>query len=149
MQKVAIGSDHAGFELKKELIEYLKSKNLVVLDCGTFNDQSCDYPDYAKIVAEKVAGNEVDFGIILCGTGIGVSIVANKVKGIRAANVWNSETAALAKQHNNANVICIGARFIASYFAKKIVDAYIEAKFEEGNHKIRIEKIDRIEKIEE
>lgn len=142
---IAIGSDHAGFLLKNEIIEYLKSKNLEVIDCGTYSVDSCDYPDYAKLVAEKVSAKEADAGILLCGTGIGVSIAANKVKGVRAALVWNSETAALSKQHNDANIICIGARFIASFYAKKIIDAYLNAEFEKGNHLRRVEKISKIE----
>ncbi len=142
---IAIGSDHAGFLLKNEIIEYLKSKNLEVIDCGTYSTESCDYPDYAKLVAEKVSAKEADAGILLCGTGIGVSIAANKVKGVRAALVWNSETAALAKQHNDANIICIGARFVASFYAKKIIDAYLNAEFEKGNHLRRVEKISKIE----
>lgn len=143
--KIAIGSDHAGFQLKNDIIDHIKSKQIDIIDCGTFSEQSCDYPDYAKIVAEKIKNKEVDIGILLCGTGIGVSIAANKVKGIRAANVWNSETAALAKQHNDANVICLGARFIAPYYAKKIVDAFLSSNFESGNHKRRIEKISQME----
>ncbi|MEJ5273723.1 MAG: ribose 5-phosphate isomerase B [Spirochaetota bacterium] len=142
---IAIGSDHAGFLLKNEIIDYLKSKNLEVIDCGTYSTESCDYPDYAKLVAEKVSAKEADAGILLCGTGIGVSIAANKVKGVRAALVWNSETAALSKQHNDANIICIGARFIASFYAKKIIDAYLNAEFEKGNHQRRVEKISKIE----
>lgn len=142
---IAIGSDHAGFLLKNEIIDYLKSKNLEVIDCGTYSNESCDYPDYAKLVAEKVSAKEADAGILLCGTGIGVSIAANKVKGVRAALVWNSETAALSKKHNDANIICIGARFIASFYAKKIIDAYLNAEFEKGNHQRRVEKISKIE----
>jgi ribose 5-phosphate isomerase B len=145
IKKIAIGSDHAGFILKSELIEYLKSKSFDIVDCGTYSTESCDYPDYAALVAEKVAKKQVDAGILICGTGIGVSIAANKVKGIRAANVWNSETAALAKQHNDANIICIGARFIAPFYAKKIVDAYFNSEFEYGNHLRRVEKISKME----
>ncbi len=146
MSKIAIGSDHAGFLLKKEIIEYLRSKNFDVLDCGTYSEQSADYPDYAKIVAEKVSTKEADFGILFCGTGIGVSIAANKVKGIRAANVYNEEMAILAKQHNDANVICLGARFIAPYYATKIIDSFFNSTFEGGKHKRRIDKISLIEK---
>lgn len=145
VKKIAIGSDHAGFYLKSEIIEYLRLKNFVVLDCGTYTADSCDYPDYAKIVAEKVSTKEVDAGILICGTGIGVSIAANKVKGIRAALVWNSETASLAKKHNDANVICIGSRFIAPYHAKIIIDSYLTSEFEGQNHKRRVDKISQIE----
>ncbi|MFN3411067.1 MAG: ribose 5-phosphate isomerase B [Exilispira sp.] len=143
--KIAIGSDHAGFSLKKEIIEYLKSKNIVVLDCGTYFEESCDYPDYAKIVAEKVSSKEVDAGILFCGTGIGVSIAANKVKGVRAALVWNSETASLAKRHNDANIICIGARFIAPFYAKIIIDSFLNSEFEAANHERRVNKISKME----
>ncbi len=146
IKRIAIGSDHAGFKLKNEIFEYLKSLNYVVIDCGTYSEESCDYPDYSKVVAESIVEKKADAGILFCGTGIGVCIAANKIKGIRAATVWNSETAKLARQHNDANIICIGARFIASYYAKEIINSYLNSEFQEGNHKRRVEKIIQFEK---
>ena len=140
--KVAIGSDHAGFELKQKLIDYLKNKGVNCLDKGTFGLERADYPDYGHMVARAVANREVSFGILMCGSGNGINMSANKHKGIRAALCWNSEIAALARQHNDANILVLPARFISMEEAFKCVDVFISEKFEGGRHQIRVDKID-------
>lgn len=140
--KIVIGSDHAGFEMKQILIEYLKSKNVSVNDKGTYSAERADYPDYGHAVANAIINKEADFGIVLCGSGIGISIAANRHKGIRAALCWNSEIAALARQHNDANVLALPARFISKEEAFKCIDVFLSEKFEGGRHRERIEKID-------
>ena len=142
--KVAIGNDHAGVELKNILIDHLKSKNIDCINVGTDTLDSCDYPYFAKKVAKEVIDKNADFGILICGTGIGISIAANKVKGIRAAKVNNEIEARLTKEHNHANVICLGARIIGSELAKSIVDAYIDAKCSNDEKHMR-----RIKMLEE
>lgn len=143
--KIAIGSDHAGFELKEKLAKHLAEKYDLV-DVGTTSaDKSVDYPDFAKKVSDEVLHDESDFGIIICGTGIGVSIAANKIEGIRAALVYDENTARLAKEHNNANVITFGGRTHNYDEAVNMVDAYINAHFEE-RHQKRIDKITKLEK---
>ncbi|MBX3163388.1 MAG: ribose 5-phosphate isomerase B [Bacteroidetes bacterium] len=142
--QIAIGSDHAGFEMKQKLIEYLKSKHLSVIDKGTYSEERADYPDFGHAVANAVVNKEADFGIVLCGSGIGISISANRHKGIRAALAWNAAIAALARQHNNANILALPARFISVEEAHKSIDAFLSEKFEGGRHQERIEKIDII-----
>lgn len=137
---IAIGSDHAGYELKEELKKYLQEKGLKTKDLGTNDLSSVDYPDFGRKVGEAVINDQLDFGIVVCGTGIGISIAANKVKGIRAALVYDEETASLAKMHNNANVIALGGRKTSIEEAKKIVDAYLSSQFEE-RHQKRLDKI--------
>jgi ribose 5-phosphate isomerase B len=139
--RIAIGADHAGYEMKNTLIDYLKEKGYTVDDYGTYSSGSVDYPDYAFPTAEAVSRGDAEFGIIICGTGIGVSIAANKVKGIRAANCCTPEMAILAREHNNANVVTFGARLIETDKAKHIVDSFLETEFLEGRHLIRIEKL--------
>ncbi|MBS3914242.1 MAG: ribose 5-phosphate isomerase B [Bacteroidetes bacterium] len=139
---IAIGSDHAGFKLKNELVVYLLDKGYELQDFGPDNGDSVDYPDYAHPVAESVASGENQLGILICGSGNGVCITANKHKAIRAALAWEDEVAALAKQHNNANVICIPARFVTKAKAMKIADAFLEAEFEGGRHERRVEKME-------
>lgn len=139
---VAIGSDHAGFKLKNELLVYLLEKGLELQDFGPDTADSVDYPDYAHKVAESVATGENDLGILICGSGNGVCITANKHKGIRAALAWEEEIAALARQHNNANVLCVPARFVSKAKAFKIVDAWLNATFEGGRHQNRVSKIE-------
>lgn len=139
--KIAFGADHAGFNLKKDLISWVKEMEHQVLDFGTFSDESVDYPDYAYPAAESVAAGIADYGIIICGTGIGVSITANKVQGIRAANCLTAEMADLSRQHNNANVLTLGARLVSLELAKEIVTAFIEGEFLGSRHMIRVEKI--------
>lgn len=139
---LAIGSDHAGFKLKNELLVYLLEKGLELQDFGPDTADSVDYPDYAHKVAESVATGENDLGILICGSGNGVCITANKHKGIRAALAWEEEIAALARQHNNANVLCVPARFVSKAKAFKIVDAWLNATFEGGRHQNRVSKIE-------
>lgn len=139
--KIAIGSDHAGFELKKEIIDYLTTKQVTVLDKGCYSAERADYPDYGHAVANAVLGKEVDLGIIMCGSGNGINMTANKHQGIRAALCWNSEISALARQHNDANVLTLPARYISKEEAFKCVDAFLTEKFEGGRHQQRIEKI--------
>ena len=140
--KVAIGCDHAAFEGKEELKKYLESK-FEVLDQGTYSADRCDYPDYATQVA-KVVVEENIFGVLLCGSGIGVSMVANRYKSVRAALVRTPEEARLSRQHNDANILCVGTRINSNDEIKAIVDAWFEAKFEDGRHTGRIAKFDSL-----
>lgn len=142
--KVVVGSDHAGFLQKENIKQYLKSKNIEVVDLGAESEASVDYPDFGKKVGEAVTKEPYDFGVVVCGTGIGISIAANKVKGVRAALVYDEETARLAKEHNNANILALGGRTTSKEDAKKIIDAYLETKFEE-RHQNRIDKISKLE----
>lgn len=144
--KISIGTDHGAIEYKAEMIKHLSDLGHEVDDCGTNSTDSCDYPDYALPVAEKVAAGISDFGILMCGTGIGMSLAANKVKGIRAAVVPNVDYAKLAKQHNHANVICLSGRFMSLDDCKNCVDAYMAAKEEGDRHDRRVQKIMDIEK---
>lgn len=139
--KVGMASDHAGFELKAALKEYLSAKGYEVLDYGTDSGESVDYPDYAHPLADAVEKGNVSFGIAICGTGNGICMTANKHQGVRGALCWIPEIAALAKQHNNANVLAMPARFISVEQAKEILDAYMNASFEGGRHQRRIDKI--------
>ncbi|MDP1803403.1 MAG: ribose 5-phosphate isomerase B [Bacteroidota bacterium] len=140
--KIAIGSDHAGFELKEQLIDYLKSKSNTVIDKGCYSAERADYPDYGHAVAMAVINKEAQFGILMCGSGNGINITANKHKGIRAALCWNSEIAALARQHNDANILVLPARYMSVEEAHKCIDAFLTEKFEGGRHQDRVEKID-------
>lgn len=139
--KVGMASDHAGFELKAALKEYLSAKGYEVLDYGTDSGESVDYPDFAHPLADAVESGTVSFGIAICGTGNGICMTANKHQGVRGALCWIPEIAALAKQHNNANVLAMPARFISVEQAKEILDAYMNASFEGGRHQRRIDKI--------
>lgn len=140
---IAIGSDHAGFKLKNEMIVYLLEKGIELQDFGPDSADSVDYPDFAHKVAESVSAAENELGILICGSGNGVCITANKHKGVRAALAWEEEIASLARQHNNANVLCLPARFISKNKAFKIVDAWLEANFEGGRHENRVNKIEQ------
>lgn len=142
--KIAIGSDHGGYSLKEELKKYFEKEKIDFDDFGTDSTQSVDYPIYGEKVALAVLSKPYDFGIVICGTGIGISIAANKVKGIRAALVYDEQTARLAKEHNNANIIALGGRTTTKDDAIKIVNAYMDADFE-GRHQKRIDKIKDIE----
>lgn len=145
MQKtIWIGSDHAGIELKSAITEAIH-KDYAIEDVGPFDTTSVDYPDYAKKVAESVAQNKNALGILICGSGIGMSIAANKVKGIRAALVHSVETAKLSRQHNNANILCLGARTTAPDLALEIVNTWLQTKFEGDRHQRRVEKITNME----
>lgn len=139
--KVAFASDHAGYELKQYLISLMKERGYEIEDFGTHSEESCDYPDYAHPAARAVEDGECDFGIAMCGSGNGISMTLNKHQGIRAALCWLPELAELAKQHNNANILVLPARFISKEEAVKILDAYLGAEFEGGRHQRRIDKI--------
>lgn len=141
-----IGSDHAGFGLKNVLRDHLKTQGKEVVDLGTFDaENKIDYPDIAREVAEKVKANKNSAGLLICGTGIGMAIAANKVKGIRAANVHDVTEALLCRQHNDANIVTVGARTTGEETAKEIVDAFVSTAFEGGRHVARLAKITAIE----
>jgi ribose 5-phosphate isomerase B len=142
MTKIAIASDHAGYHLKEILIAHLKEAGYSINDFGTDSDISVDYPDYIRPAAISVANGNDDLGIVLGGSGNGEAMVANKVRGIRCALCWNEQSARLAKEHNNANMISIGARMVSEYEAIKIVDTWLQAGFEYGRHVRRIEKLE-------
>jgi ribose 5-phosphate isomerase B len=141
MMKIAIGADHAGFEYKELLKKWLAENKFDVKDFGTYSTESADYPDFAHPVASAVEKKEFDLGILVCGSANGVAITANKHQGIRAAICWTEELASLARQHNNANILCIPARFIPFDLAQKITDKFIHTPFEGGRHEKRVNKI--------
>jgi ribose 5-phosphate isomerase B len=138
---IAIGADHAGFEAKEKILLYLKNQHILFHDFGTYSTQSVDYPDFAHPVASAVENNEYNLGILICGSGQGVNITANKHQGIRSALCWNPEIAALSRQHNNANVLAIPGRFLNEEEIIAIVENFINTKFEGGRHAIRTQKI--------
>lgn len=138
---LAIGGDHAGFEYKEIIKEMLAGMNWEVSDKGTYSTDSTDYPDYAHPLANMVASGEASAGILICGSGNGVCMTANKHQGIRAALCWNEELASLARQHNNANVLCIPSRFVSIDVAKKMVEVFLSTPFEGGRHEKRVSKI--------
>tara|TARA_B100000614_G_C14478059_1_gene465474 strand:+ start:157 stop:591 length:435 start_codon:yes stop_codon:yes gene_type:complete len=138
--KILIGNDHAGYSLKLSIIKNLENK-YEFSDKGSYSHESVDYPDYASIIAKEIQSEKGDLGVLICGTGNGVCMTANKFKGIRAVICWNKEIAILAKQHNNANIICIPSRFIKVEEAIKIIESFILEKFEGGRHERRINKI--------
>jgi ribose 5-phosphate isomerase B len=146
--KVAIGSDHGGLNLKRLLVDELRNGGVDVIDVGTDSEESVDYPDYAKKVAVPVSRGEVDFGILICGTGIGMSIAANKVHGVRAALAWDILTARLSRRHNDANVLTLGGRVTGPELAKEIVKTFLHEPFDGGRHEGRVKKITAIEKDE-
>ena len=149
--KLAIGSDHAGFAFKGALAEWLRSPEgggYEVMDVGTDSEDSCDYPDFAKAVAQAVAKKRAAKGILLCGTGIGMAIAANKVKGVRAAVVWNPQVAALSAEHNGANVICLAARWMNSQDIQQSITAFLKTPFGGGRHLRRVRKITAMDKCE-
>ena len=139
--KIAIGSDHAGFCTKEKIKEFLTKKGYVVEDFGTYSEQSVDYPDYAHPVANAVEKDITTKGILVCGSGNGVCMTANKHKDIRAALCWNAEIAELSRKHNDANIVCIPARFITVELAESIVDVFLNTDFEGGRHENRVRKI--------
>ena len=140
--KAAIGSDHGGFRYKEQIIEYLKSRNIPYFDVGTHTPEACDYPIIARKVAELVISGQANRGILVCGTGIGMSIAANKVKGIRAALCGDTYSARVSRAHNNANVLCLGERVIGEHLALDIVDIWLKSGFEGGRHKRRVDLIE-------
>ncbi len=144
--KIAIGADHAGFEEKEKLKKTLDDLGVEYEDFGTYSCDSVDYPDYARKVGEAVASGEAEQGILVCGSGIGIAIAANKIHGVRAAQAWNELTARLAREHNDANILSIGARVVPEEEIPKIVKAWFAAKFEGGRHASRVEQISQLEK---
>lgn len=140
--KIAIGADHGGLELKEKIVEYLKSNNIEFKDFGTFSSESCDYPVFAKEVALEVSKGNFNRGILVCGSGIGMSIVANKVKGIRAALCWNLSTATSARTHNDSNILCLGQRQLDNKLALEMVEIWLHTNFEGGRHKTRVDMIE-------
>ena len=142
--KLAIGSDHVGFELKPVIIEYLEELGHEVTDFGPYSSERTDYPIYGKKVAEEVAAGNFDCGILICGTGVGISISANKVKSIRAVVCSETYSERLSKEHNNTNILAFGSRVVGSELAKMIVKEWLDAKFEGGRHSKRIEMLNRI-----
>lgn len=143
---VAIGADHGGFKLKEKIKKYLKSKGYIVKDCGTHSLKSCDYPQIGLEVAQAVATKKADKGLLICKTGIGQSIVANKVPGIRAAVCFNLTSARYSRQHNDANVLVLGSLFVNENLANRILGVWLREKFEGGRHKRRVNQIKKIEK---
>jgi ribose 5-phosphate isomerase B len=138
---IALGSDHAGFTYKQALSEILRQQSHAVIDVGTYSPDSVDYPDFAVQAARHVASGKADFGIVVCGSGVGVSISANKVAGVRAANCLTEDMARLARQHNNANVLALGERLVSLETAKAILEAFLSTPFEGGRHEQRVAKI--------
>ena len=143
--KVALGADHAGYEEKEKIKKMLDKLGIEYEDLGTNSTESVDYPEFGAKVGRAVASGKVDEGIVICGSGIGIAIAANKIKGIRAAQAWNEETARLARQHNNANVLSIGSRVTPPEEIPKIVKAWLDAKFKGGRHERRVEEITELE----
>jgi len=146
-RKIAVASDHAGYDLKSSVIEYLKSQGGVyeIKDMGTGSSESCDYPDYALPAARAVSEGKCDAAILICGSGIGMSITANKFKGVRAALACDVERARLSRLHNDANILCMGARFTDAELARQMVKVFLETPFEGGRHARRVEKIASLE----
>ncbi len=147
LEKIVIGGDHGGFVLKKAIVNYLKKKALIVKDAGTFSEKSVDYPDTAYKVARHVSRHKSWRGILICKSGIGNAIVANKVKGVRAALCYTIKSARLSRLHNDANVLVLGSMFVSEERAKKIVEVWLKTPFEGGRHLRRVRKIERIERL--
>lgn len=146
--RIAIGSDHAGFSVKETIRTYLESAGYTVSDLGTSSEQSVDYPDYGKAVGRHVVSGQADFGIAVCGTGIGISIAANKVPGVRAALAHDVSTARLAREHNDANVLALGGRVVTGQAAIEMVQVFLTTAYLGGRHQCRLDKIAAIEKEE-
>ena len=143
--KIAIGNDHAATELKFIIMDYVKSLGHEVVNFGTDGNESCNYPEFGEKVGRAVVNGEADCGILICGTGVGISIAANKVKGVRACVCSEPYTAKLSKMHNNANIIAFGARVVGSEMAKMIVDTWLETEYEGGRHQRRVDMLDAME----
>ena len=143
--KITIGCDHAAFELKQKIIAHLKARGVEVIDVGTNSTESCDYPDFARLVCKNVQDGVTDLGILVCGTGIGMSMAANKHRGIRAAACSDTFSARLTRMHNDANVLCFGERVVGIGLACDLVDAFIDTDFEGGKHRRRVDLITAIE----
>lgn len=149
MKKLALGCDHVGFILKQDLLAHLHSKGIEVIDKGTWSEERTDYPRYANAVAEAIIQGEVDGGLLICGTGVGISITANKFPGIRAVVCSEPYSAQLSRQHNDTNVLAFGSRVVGLELAKMIVDAWLAAEFEGGRHQARVQAISEIEQRRE
>jgi len=147
--KIAVGADHAGYELKEKIRQRLAQEGHEVHDKGTNSAESVDYPDFARLVGEEVARQEADFGVLVCGSGIGMSIAANKVPGVRAAHVTNMYEAQMAREHNNANVVTVGSRVLDEWAAMQAVETFLKTKFAGGRHERRVQKIMAIEQQEQ
>lgn len=143
--RVAIGADHAGYALKETLAMYMRERGIEVIDFGTHGPDPVDYPDYARVVAEVVARGEADFGVLICGTGVGMAITANKVAGIRAAAVSDVYSARMSRAHNDANILCMGGRVVGPGLAIEILETWLRTPFEGGRHARRVEKIRALE----
>ena len=146
-QRIAIGADHAGFQVKERIKQFLENAGHAVEDVGTLSDESVDYPEFARAVAEKVAGGLAQLGVLVCGTGMGMAIAANKVPGIRAAVVHDKVTARAAREHNDANVLTLGGRLIEPGLAVEIVKEFLDAQFAGGRHQRRVDKITEMEQV--
>lgn len=142
--KIVLGADHGGFELKEKIKNYLTNKGIEVIDKGTYTAESVDYPIYGKLVANAVLAGEGKYGIVVCGTGIGISITANKIKGIRCALCHNTTTARLTREHNDANILALGGRIVGDVLAFEMVDTFINTEFEGGRHLLRINGIEEV-----
>lgn len=142
--RIAIASDHAGFSFKESLKEYLASQGHNVTDCGPATSDRCDYPDFGSVVAKKVSAGEVHWGLLICGSGMGMCMVANRYKGVRAAVLRDEDDAVLSREHNNANVACFGARITDLEKVKGLINLFFSTKFTEGRHTVRVKKIDKL-----
>ena len=145
MNKIVIGCDHGGLELKNEIITHIKKRGIEVLDVGTYTADSCNYPDYAGLLCAKIQSGEFERGILVCGTGIGMSIAANKHNGIRAACCSDTFSARMTRMHNDANVLCLGGRVVGAGLACDMVDLFLDTEFEGGRHSIRVGMLSDIE----
>ena len=146
MKKIVIGCDHGGFELKNEITAHLEKRGIEVTDVGTYSTASCNYPDYARAVCTKIQSGEFERGILVCGTGIGISIAANKHNGIRAACCSDTFSARMTRMHNDANVLCMGGRVVGPGLACDMVDLFVDTEFEGGRHQARVDMLADIEK---
>ena len=146
MKKIVIGCDHGGLELKNDIIKHLEKRCVEVTDVGTYTSESCNYPDYARALCEKIQNGEFELGILVCGTGIGMSMAANKHNGIRAACCSDTFSARMTRMHNNANVLCLGGRVVGAGLAIDMVDLFVDTEFEGGRHQARVDMIADIEK---
>jgi ribose 5-phosphate isomerase B len=144
---ISIGADHAGYELKTKIIAYLKTRNISVIDQGTNSEESVDYPDFGHRVAMTVQNHKADLGILMCGSGNGIGMAANRHKGIRAAISWRKEIAEMARKHNNANILVLPARYISEKEAIDCVEAFLDSSFEGGRHERRVGKIDEVSEV--
>ena len=142
--RIAVGSDHAGFAMKESLAQRLRELGHDVVDCGTYSPERVDYPDFGVAVGRAVASGGAEGGVCVCGSGIGIGMAANKIAGVRAATVWDATSARLAREHNNANVICVGERLVGIEVAHAALQAWLDADFEGGRHVARVQKIDNL-----